>query len=87
MKIVKRNEKKAPKKWSGRFVCGDCTSVLDVEEDDLARYAAEAWNYAAFVCLCCSAANKVVIPDSVFVRLQIKGAGGKTVEAKQMKLR
>ena len=81
MKVVKRNEKKAPKKWGGRYICHGCESVLDVEESDLHRYRGtsprgnEAWDYACFMCPCCVANNSVDAPQTVLHRLEVVGPG------------
>jgi hypothetical protein len=92
MKIVKRNEKQAPKKWSGRYICNDCESVLDVEESDLQRYrgfssrGGETWDYACFVCPCCNESNSVDAPKTVLERLSPMGAGPPSAAGKAKKV-
>lgn len=79
MKIIKRNEKEAPRKWAGRFSCCECASVLEVEENDLSHFAGtsprgnQAWSYAAFECPCCHNWNTVDLPRNVLERLPVKG--------------
>jgi hypothetical protein len=79
MKVIQRNEKHAPKMWKGRCHCGNCASVLEVEESDLDHYQGysqrgnESWNYAIFRCPCCSENNSVDVPKTVLNRLTVKG--------------
>jgi len=79
MKVIRKREKTIPPKWVRRCTCGDCTSVLEVEESDLSRYRGiepcgdVAWDHVVFTCPCCNALNRIDAPTEVVNRRIVKG--------------
>lgn len=83
MKVIKRNELKAPIKWKRRIICGTCKSILEVEEGDLFRHVENGdqrdgvdVDTVWFSCGACKVSNRICdngVPMAVRIRLK-KGA-------------
>lgn len=91
VKVIQRNEERAPKKWKRRCHCGNCSSTLEVDESDLTRYHGDdrygMWDLATFVCPCCHQTNDIDVPKAVRKRLKSPGwfpPGGSCCRAKEV---
>lgn len=84
MKVLHRNEKTVPEKWTGHYCCGGCESTLEVDELDLNRYhsfsprGGASWDHAAFQCVVCEGWNTVDVPNKVLHRRPKTGAAPPT---------
>ena len=67
-------EGNSPAKWSKRFVCTECSAVLEVDEPDLhvvntaVAYAGETWDpRLRFTCEICHSVNDVTgqVPSGI----------------------